>query len=363
MSHYSTLFVNDTIVSYESQRGISRYFNKMMQGVIASFGRRVVLYSRQFGACEAATVVRPLQFRGRRRLHNLLASATAFHHHAKAYYSPYFGSIHTSAAEVYTVYDMIYESFPHYFPQRQYEHRRLMKEKEQCVARATVLFAISANTARDVVACYPQVDPSKIVVTPLGVDPFFFDTAERHPLAGARPFLLFVGQRSLYKNFQRLLIAFGQSGLAKHFDLRVVSPTDGGFSPQEVACIERYRLQSSVRLLTAVSDLQLRKNYAAAFLYVCPSEYEGFGLPVLEAMASGTLVATSDVSSLPEVAGDTAFYFDPRSSDSIADCLLAVTRLDHQQRADRIARGIARARTFTWERSQRIAVDVFRNLL
>src|SRR5262249_26644901 len=159
-----------------------------------------------------------------------------------------------------------------------------------------------------------------IIVTPLGVDPFFFEPSERKSQNNAKPFLLYVGNRQVYKNFLRLLIAFGQSGLAREFDLRLISPRGGGLSPQEVAFIEQYRLQDSVQLMTAVSDRVLHESYAGATVFVYPSEYEGFGLPVLEAMASGTLVALSDVSSLPEVGGDVGFYFDPQSIDSIADC-------------------------------------------
>jgi glycosyltransferase involved in cell wall biosynthesis len=363
MSQNMSLFVSDTIVSYDTQRGVARYFKKIMEGVIAHFGSRVVIYSRNLDYCGAATYIRPVQFRGRRFVHDLLASAAAYKVRAKVFYSPYFGNTRTDAAEVYTVYDMIYELFPHYFPEQKAANRRFVEEKKRCFERADVLFAISASTARDMLACYPGIDASKIVVTPLGVAPFFFETSARQPESGARPFVLYVGNRQVYKNFLRLLIAFGQSGLASEFDLRVISPGADVFSPQEVAYIEQYRLHNSVQLMTAVSEHVLRESYAGAAAFVYPSEYEGFGLSVLEAMASGTLVAISDVSSLPEVAGDVGFYFDPQSTDSIADCLLRVTNLSAEHRKERIAQGIARARTFTWEQCQQQTVDVLRQLM
>ena len=363
MSHNTCLFVNDTIASYNTQRGVARYFKKIMEAVITKFGSRVVVYSQNLDFCGAATRVRPMQFRGRRHLHNILASAAAYKARAKVIYSPYFGNIRTAAAQVYTVYDMIYEQFPHYFPQQKAANRRFVEEKKRCIERADLLFAISASTAKDVLACYPGIDASKIVVTPLGVDPFFFQASTCQPEGDTKPFLLYVGNRHVYKNFLRLLIAFGQSGLAREFDLRVISPGGDGFSPQEIAYIEQYRLQDSVQLMTAVSEHTLRESYAGAALFVYPSEYEGFGLPILEAMASGTLVATASASSLPEIGGDVAFYFDPQSTDAIVDCLLRATSLSGEHRKERVALGVARARTFTWERCQQQTLDGLRNFL
>src|SRR5262249_10498612 len=147
-----------------------------------------------------------------------------------------------------------YELFPQYFPQQTAANQRFVQTKKRCIERAEELFAISTSTARDVLTCYPGINPSKIIVTPLGVDPFFFEPSDRKSQSNAKAFVLYVGNRQVYKNFLRLLVAFGQSGLAREFDLRVISPSGGGFSPQEVAFIEQYRLQDSVQLMTAVSD-------------------------------------------------------------------------------------------------------------
>jgi alpha-1,3-rhamnosyl/mannosyltransferase len=99
-----------------------------------------------------------------------------------------------------------------------------------------------------------------------------------------------------------------------------------------------------------VDDEQLRALYRGAELFAYPSLYEGFGLPVLEAMASGTPVLTSRVSSLPEVAGDAAVYVDPRDTDSIAGGLGEALG-DPARLADLAASGLARARTFSWDRT------------
>lgn len=359
----SRLFVNDTIVSYAIQRGVARYFRHQVRGLVDAFGERVTVYSRDIDDCQPATLIRPLTFRGRRHVHQALASAALFKLGASVSYSPYFGKLRTSAAEVFTVHDLIYELYPEYFPRRDPDIRRFLADKKRCIEGAATLLAVSEHTAADLLRLYPNVDKSRIAVTPHGVDPIFFDSGSVASMVGSRPFLLYVGNRTLYKNFTRLLVAFGRSGLGRDYDLRVVSPGVGEFTAEENARIDECRLRATVTLLPAISDLDLRAQYAAATAFVCPSEYEGFGLPVLEAMASGTLVALANTSSLPEVGGTPAYYFDPVDVESIADCLTRVAALDSATRALRIADGIARARTFTWERSQAQTVAALQRLM
>jgi glycosyltransferase involved in cell wall biosynthesis len=135
------------------------------------------------------------------------------------------------------------------------------------------------------------------------------------------------------------------------------------FDPVEHECIRRYRLQTTVQLVSHASDLDLRRHYNNATAFVYPSEYEGFGLPILEAMASGTLVATSNRASMPEVGGDVAFYFDPYSIESIAGSLHHVVDTSAEERHRLLAKGIARARAFTWEKCQQHTIDILQYLL
>jgi glycosyltransferase involved in cell wall biosynthesis len=193
------------------------------------------------------------------------------------------------------------------------------------------------------------------------VDDFFFQPEPPPGESGGKPFFVFVGHRMLQKNFTRLLVAYKESGLTQEIDLRVISP--GDFTPEETRTILEMGLNDSIKILPNASDAVLRTSYAQSIALVYPSEYEGFGLPILEAMASGTLVATSNVSSLPEVGGDVALYFDPRDTASIADCLVRIAHMSQAQRADRVARGIMRARAFTWTRCQHLTVEALGRLL
>lgn len=172
-----------------------------------------------------------------------------------------------------------------------------------------------------------------------------------------------MGNREAYKNFGGLLEAFGQSGLAPAFDLRVISPHGQTFTRAEWERISAYNLEESVHLASAVNETELRDAYGSAVALAYPSKYEGFGLPVLEAMASGTLVATSDVSSMPEVGGNAAFYFDPRSTEAIAERLREIAALPDEDRNRRLAEGKAWARSFTWKACQQKTVDLFESLM
>lgn len=143
----------------------------------------------------------------------------------------------------------------------------------------------------------------------------------------------------------------------------MISPGGGTFTPEEVDCIRRFQLEASVQLRRAVSEVELRDAYASAVALVYPSEYEGFGLPILEAMASGTLVATSNVSSMPEVGGDAAFYFDPTNSEAIAETLKQVAYLSTAERQQRLTQGRVRARASTWEQCQQKTIAALEELL
>ncbi len=365
-SQSSRIFISDTINIYPhfSRGGVASYFRKVTDGVINHFGSNVIVCSPEARNYKEARHIPSFQFRGVHRLglHDALASVAACWERAAVFYSPYYGNAHTKAPQIFTVYDMIHELSPRYFERHQEGYRNFIQEKKHCLERASKLIAISKNTADDILSCYPHLDTTKIVLIYLGVDDFFFERSSKD-CSREKPFFLYVGNRGFYKNFLRLLSAFGQSGLAKDFDLRVISPIGKGFNQQEIECIRKYRLEDSVHLTVGASDSELRTNYGQAVALVYPSEYEGFGLPILEAMASGTLVAASNTSSMPEVGGDVAFYFDPCSVESMTDCLHSVAYLSSQLRIDRTVQGTARARLFTWARCQEQTVQTIKELI
>jgi glycosyltransferase involved in cell wall biosynthesis len=356
------LFLNDNIRSYSLQRGVTRYFWHIADGLIGHYGAGVTIFSpahRDFGAAKHLRSLQ-LDFKGsyRLRLHKITdkwAEWASNRERADVFFSPYYGTSHPKAAQVFVVHDMIH-ALPEYRNEGPHA-AQFRRQVQRCLERASYLIAVSNNTAQDIVKCYPHIPSEKIVAIHHGVDASFFEPVEELPASTGKPFFLFVGNRYGYKNFLRLLQAFGKSGLASEFDLRVITPIDKTFTLEENDLIRKYSLTGSVYLAGSGED-DLRASYASSVAFVYPSEYEGFGMSVLEAMACGAVVAASNRSSVPEAGGEAAIYFDPLNVDSISDCLLRVANLSSEERERLKQRGRAHAREFTWERAVQKTVQV-----
>ena len=278
---------------------------------------------------------------------------------AKVYYSPYYGKAKTRIPQVFTAHDIIHQKYRHYYPEK--ETTAFIREKKECFERATLILCVSKNTAKDIRIHYPNLPSSKLKVIYNGVDESFFEHKVNQ--YKGRPYILYVGNRFYYKNFPRLLIAFAKSDLSKTFDLRVVSPSNDFPTDQEKEIIRTYDLSENIRVEISVPDEILRTRYQQAFAYVFPSEYEGFGLPLLEAMASGTLVLASNSASLPEIGGEVPLYFDPLSLDSMINTLLQSCDLSTDNRQKRIKEGVSRAREFSWSNSKKQFIETISSLL
>lgn len=220
--------------------------------------------------------------------------------------------------------------------------------------RARALPCISAATQHDLEARFPAAI-GKTQAIPLAADVAFGEpvAAPGHPEL-TRPYVLAVGTLEPRKNLSRLLdawLALPQPLRAAH-ELALVGPR--GWDDAEIVAKAQ---AAGARLLGKVSDEELRALYAGAAVFAYPSLYEGFGLPVLEAMAAGAPVITSNVSSLPEVAGDAALLIDPRSTQALAGALEQVLSDPALAARLRAAAG-PRAAQFSWERTARETLAV-----
>ena len=178
------------------------------------------------------------------------------------------------------------------------------------------------------------------------------------PGAGERPFLLYVGRRGKHKNFATLLAAYARWDGRQGNDLLVAGDP---WTAEEMRRLNDLGVTGKVRLKTAVSDqeLALLYNQAAAFVY--PSLYEGFGLPLLEAMACGCPVVASRIPTSLEVGAAVPYYFAPESGD---DLLLALdAALRGGRSAAPITEGIRQAAAYSWENSARQTLEVYRALI
>jgi glycosyltransferase involved in cell wall biosynthesis len=245
---------------------------------------------------------------------------------------------------VATIHDLGFRHYPDAYPPagRRYHHR----SARIVAAEAARVLVPSEATARDLAELY-AVDRGRVTIVPLGVQPPAQPDrrgAARllHDLGVRGPFLLAVGTLEPRKNLPRLLAAFGEvtDELPDHW-LVVVGPV--GWGPKLQPTWESVR----VKLAGPVGDTTLHALYEQADGLAYPSLYEGFGLPVLEAMAHGTPVLTSDRSSLPEVAGDAALLVDPLDRGAIAKGLHRLVA-DGDLRERLAAAGRRRAAAFTW---------------
>jgi len=231
-------------------------------------------------------------------------------------------------------------------------------------SRADRLIAISERTRDDLVLMW-GVDRSKVAAIPLAADAEFRprsreEIAEACGRYGLRPggYILYVGMLEPRKNVDRLVEAFGTvANQLSDVDL-VIAGRRGWMYDEIFSRVEALGLRDRVRFTGYVPNQDLPALYGGARLFAYPSRYEGFGLPVLEAMSCGAPVVTTNVSAMPEVAGDAAILVAPDDVAGLAAGLLRVSS-DHALRDDLRCRGLARAKTFSWERCARETIAVY----
>ncbi len=263
---------------------------------------------------------------------------------------------------ILTVYDMIHEKYPKYFAASPF----ITRIKAASIAAADHVICISESTRRDLLATY-DIPEERVSVTHLGFDPLASllsgessSDFKVQVLGSDAPYLLYVGSRVNYKNFKGLLDAYAASAtLQANFFLLCFG--GGDFTGAERAAISKAGVEGRVRFL-AGSDAVLAACYAHASLFVCPSFYEGFGIPVLEAMSLDCPVACSNSSSLPEVVGDAALLFDPSDRDAIRSALESVLGSPSAATAFK-ERGRIRTQLFSWRNCAENTVDIYRQIL
>jgi len=277
----------------------------------------------------------------------------------KIWHSTYFTRPQTwKGLQVVTVPDMIYERFPDLFTGAGSDHFR--EQRKQCVLAADAVLCISDATRRDVQEFY-QMGGDRLHVVQLACSDFFrpLPAADLAQKGGTRPsFFLYVGSRAHYKNFQGLLGAYSKWSRRSAMKLLVVGPP---WTSEESRLLSELGISRLVELLTDVRDEALCTLYNQAKAFIYPSLYEGFGIPLLEAMACGCPVIASRIPSTMEIAGDCCIYFELDSPDSLID---AFDRAVSEGRDGAKARaGLEHAKRFSWEKTARETLAVYRSLL
>ncbi len=265
---------------------------------------------------------------------------------------------------VTTVHDLIYARFPDAHPGIREKGMRVLVP--QAARRSDRVIADSASTRDDLVSLV-GIAPERIDVVPLGLGavrreaPLPEEEVRRRFELGDRRVLLSLSAKRPHKNLAALIGALGR--IAPERRPLLVLPGYATWHEDELR--ERVKsagVEEDVRLCGWVQEAELEGLWAIAEAFVFPSLYEGFGLPVLEAMARGVPVACSNTSSLPEVAGEAALLFDPRDESQIAAALERILS-DGELRGRLRALGRARAQLFTWERTARLTLESYARAL
>lgn len=219
------------------------------------------------------------------------------------YYDTYFVN-NVKKPVVVTIYDMIHELFPHFFP----KDKKTVINKKKLLYSCDKIIAISQSTKNDIIKIYPDINAEKIQVVYLG-NSFSVKNENKKE----ENYLLFTGQRLIYKNFEKFVIAIAPLLIKYNIILKC---TGNPFSNYEKGLFQSLGISSYVSVIYA-TDSQLALLYSNALAFVFPSLYEGFGIPVLESFASNCPAIISNKSSLPEIGEDAVVYFDPYSIDDM----------------------------------------------
>lgn len=359
------------VFSFQEYGGISRYYCELikqfslMDGIEPSL---IIEYSNSHYLPELNSVhikhfFPTYRFKGRNEIIKLLNRKFVrrnFHPKSRpdvfhpTYYDPYFLDLLGDIPFVLTIYDMSHELYPQLFSKFDFT----TNNKKNVSAKASRIIAISEHTKKDIVTLL-NIPDSKIDVIPLATTlslPKMDNAIFPLPLN----YILYVGKRNTYKNFSFLLNAM--KALSQiNINSSLICAGGGNFSAQERKDINRLQLSDKI-IQMAVDDNVLAYLYSKAQALVFPSLYEGFGIPILEAFTCGCPALLSNRSSLPEVGGDAALYFDPESVPSLVERLAEV--IENKALADDMkTRGLNRIKLFSWENTALKTIETYKKAL
>ncbi len=304
---------------------------------------RLPIYPNRFG------IGQKIDFLG-----DFIASKQVIKYNPDIVHETFFASkidLRIRASRVITVYDLIRET--------ENPTSAISSRNISAIKRANAIICISESTRIDLLNLVP-LDPDLVSTVHLAAASIFYERGTVNSELIPNNYILYVGQRNGYKNFDRMLLAFAKASFVKsNFQLVVFG--GGAFNQNEIQLLRQLGIVKNVKKIDG-DDKVLADLYKNASALIYPSLYEGFGIPVIEAMASGCPVICSNRSSLPEIAGDAAVFFDPENEGSIMDAM--ITTLQDSTKMDEIrAMGIIRSTHFSWERTALETARIYRALI
>lgn len=357
------ILYDNQMFTFQRFGGVTRYFADLMYNLPSNEFKTFLpmyfcenhyvteTYGRKYSSLDY-----PKSYRLRRRLYQIVNMQYAwkalklddfdvFH---PTYYNPYFLKALKKRQKplVLTIHDMTFERYP----QDVLIYDRTIPHKKRLIAEADHIIAVSENTKRDIVELL-GTDSAKISVVHHG----FRSEVTPAPRLFER-YVLYVGERKGYKNFFPWLSAVRPLLIADP-TLNIVC-TGNAFSRSEVEFFRKWNIADRLRHISA-NDAELASLYRYALCFVFPSHYEGFGIPILEAFSNGCPVCLSNASCFPEVAGDSALYFNPCDASSMHDSLREIIKSD-ALRKELSHKGLQRVKEFSLERMVEKTAEVYR---
>jgi len=369
------IFFDHQIFELQSAGGISRYFFELISHLDASneatpilpfmYSNNIYIRSNSFFTkfikknpfpLRIYKLIHPNKMKSKLQKENLWTSIEilkksnfdVFH---PTYYDPSFLNYLGSKPFVLTIHDLIYAKY--FQTGKTLENIKLLAEK------AAKIIAVSENTKKDILQILKI--PNKRIeviyhggaaVAAQGEKPIEINTPENY--------ILFVGRRRHYKNFN-FFVASISSLLLKYPHLFLVC-VGKKFSRDEINLFNKLHIKKKIKQIYPKNDKELSAIYKKATALCLPSKYEGFGLPILEAFANNCPVITSNTSSLPEVAGEAAIYFDPKSQESITEAVEKVLK-DTRLRETLVELGRKRLENFSWQKTATETLNLYSKVL
>ncbi len=355
-------YVYDNVIfSLQRAGGISVYWYELLKRIkrdghsvrVIEHPRAELNIFRKKLDLELASIIRerPLPLYLSRYLPYPVVSKKGVIYHSSYYRRP----MVAGTVNIVTVYDFAYERFRHGVPRLVHS-----MQKKAAVKAASGIICISESTKRDLLKYYPEISPDKVRVIYLGVSEYFkpLDPAEKKvldPDFPEAPYILFIGSRNSYKNFR--LAVESVAALPTYW---LVSVGGGKLSSEEAVLVNKL-IPGRHRHLPLVDSTQLNRFYNCAQALLYPSSYEGFGIPIIEAMAAGCPVIAVKTSSVPEVCSEAGLLIKEISPEMF---VANIRRLENAEFRDQIIKkGYAQSRRFSWETCYRETMSFYEQIM
>lgn len=347
--------------------GVSRYFYELVSRLLRFPEAEIILYMGrfinqyglekfhlQYSNFEGKKVkylpkTKPFFVKFQKYLFEKFRSKTNYNIFHQTYFRPY--QIRPNEVRIITVHDFTHEKYPQYFSL--FDHT--IENKKKAINSAHGIICVSNSTRDDLLKFYPNVKGKVEVIyhgnslnVPVSNEAFF-----------KYPYFLFVGSRKGYKNFTLLLYALASLPELKN-DYRIVCFGGGSFNKTEMRLIKKLSLESNLVQIEG-NDVMLANAYNFASALIYPSLYEGFGIPLVEAMNYGCPLVVSNSSCLPEIVQEAGLYFDPFSSDDLADKMRMIVNNSTLKNELR-KKGLQRGCYFSWDKCVKETYEFYKTV-